>query len=62
MADTVEARTEKTINKTPPAMFRVVKGACGTNIQTPSHMNIASVASPVSTAITVEIILQHAMV
>jgi hypothetical protein len=58
-ADTIGAMSEKTINKTPPAMFLVVNGPCGTNIQTPSHRNIAIVASPVSTAITIEVTLQH---
>lgn len=57
--DTINEVIEKTISRTPPAIFLVVNGSCGTNIHTPSHMNIANVESPVSTPITIDVILKQ---
>jgi hypothetical protein len=55
--DTINAPIENTINNTPPAMFLVVNGVCGTSMHTPNHINMANVASPVVTPMTIDVIL-----
>ena len=50
--DTTNAAIENTINSTPPTMFLVANGACGTSMHTPNHMNMANVANPVAAPVT----------